>query len=55
MATKPRSIFVDVDTTEKQVAQPGGIDRGGDGSRGAIRIWLMILFALVAISVSDFV
>lgn len=52
MATKPRSIFVDVETTEKQVAQPGGIDRGGDGSRGAIRIWLMILFALVAIMIA---
>ncbi len=52
MATKPRSIFEEVGTAEKQVAQPGGIDRGGDGARGAIRLWLMILFALVAVMIA---
>ena len=51
MATKPRNIFEEVGTTEKQVAQPGGIGRGGQGARGAIRIWLMVLFALVAIMI----
>ncbi len=52
MATKPRSIFEDVGTTQKQAATPGGIDRGGDGARGAIRGWLMVLFALVAIMIA---
>ena len=52
MATKPRSIFEEVGTTEKQVAQPGGIDRGGQGARGPIRVWLMVLFALVAVMIA---
>lgn len=51
MATKPRSIFEEVGTTQKQVAQPGGIDKGGQGARGAIRGWLMVLFALVAVMI----
>lgn len=51
MATKPRSIFEEVNTVEKPVAAPGGIDRGGQGARGAIRIWLMVLFALVAVMI----
>ena len=43
-----RNIFEEVsETTQKQVAQPGVIDAGKRGARGAIRIWLMILFALV--------
>jgi cytochrome c oxidase assembly protein subunit 15 len=46
MATK-RSIFEDVGDTAKQTAAPGGIDRAGQGARGAIRGWLMALFALV--------
>ncbi len=52
MATKPRSIFEDVDTTQKQTATPGGIDKGGEGARGAIRAWLMVLFALVVIMIA---
>jgi len=52
MATKPRSIFEEVGTTQKQVAQPGGIDKGGQGARGAIRGWLMVLFALVAVMIA---
>ena len=47
MADKPRSIFEEVGTTEKQVATPGAIDRGVNDGRGAIRIWLFALFALV--------
>ena len=47
MADKPRSIFEEVGTTEKQVATPGAIDRGVNDGRGAICIWLFALFALV--------
>jgi cytochrome c oxidase assembly protein subunit 15 len=46
-----RSIFEEVGDTPKQVAAPGGIDRGGQGARGAIRIWLMGLFALVLVMI----
>ncbi|MEO9515770.1 MAG: heme A synthase [Paracoccaceae bacterium] len=43
-----RSIFEEVDSSEPKVAaQPGLIDRGRTGARGAIRVWLMVLFALV--------
>lgn len=52
MAQKSRSIFEDVGATQKQVASPGGIDRGGQGARGAIRGWLMVLFALVAVMIA---
>lgn len=47
MATKSRSIFEEVGTTAKPVARPGGIDSRGQGARGAIRVWLMVLFALL--------
>ncbi|NCO87482.1 MAG: heme A synthase [Rhodobacterales bacterium] len=47
MASKPRSIFEEVATPQKAVAAPGGIDRGRRDARGAIRGWLMVLFALV--------
>ncbi|MFZ3582635.1 heme A synthase [Loktanella sp. DJP18] len=52
MATKPRSIFEEVGTTQKQVATPGGIDSRGQGARGAIRVWLMVLFALLAVMIA---
>ena len=52
MATKPRSIFEEVDSTQKHVATPGGIDRGGNDGRGAMRVWLMTLFALVALMIA---
>lgn len=51
MADKQRSIFEDVATTQKQVAAPGGIDRGGQGARGAIRAWLIVLFGLVGVMI----
>lgn len=44
---KPRAIFEEVTTTDRIVAQPGGIDRGRRDGRFAIRIWLFVLFALV--------
>jgi len=42
-----RSIFEEVGDTRKQTAAPGAIDRNQQGARGAIRVWLMVLFALV--------
>lgn len=48
MAQTPRKLFEEVGNTPKQTAvQTGGIDRGKRGARGAIRIWLMMMFALV--------
>jgi heme a synthase len=52
MASKPRSIFEEVTTTEKAMAQPGGIDRGRRDARGAIRVWLMVLFGLVMLMIA---
>ncbi len=51
MANKTRSIFEEVGSTQKQVAAPGGIDRGGQGARGPIRIWLGVIFALVGVMI----
>ena len=45
-----RSIFEEVESEDqaRPAAQPGLIDKGrGTAARGAIRIWLMLLFALV--------
>ncbi|PUB12712.1 heme A synthase [Yoonia sediminilitoris] len=50
MATK-RSIFEEVGDTPKQVAAPGGIGKVAQGARGAIRVWLMALFALVVVMI----
>ena len=54
MAQKTRAIFEEVggDTHARRVAQPGLIDRGRGGARGAIRVWLMILFALVFVMIA---
>ena len=52
MAVKPRSIFEEVSEVQKPVAAPGGIDAGGKGARGAIRVWLMVLFALVVVMIT---
>lgn len=56
MATKPRSIFEEVGSAEKPAAVPGGIDGGnnrrGQAARGAIRVWLMALFALVVVMIT---
>lgn len=46
-----RSIFEEVGDTPKQVAAPGGIDAKGQGARGLIRGWLMVLFALVVVMI----
>ena len=52
MADK-RKLFEEVDDVQaaRPVAQPGVIDAGRGGARGAIRIWLMILFALVFVMI----
>ncbi|MCK0170277.1 COX15/CtaA family protein [Aliiroseovarius sp. S1123] len=54
--SKPRSIFEEVsDANEgaRDTPKTGAIERGsgGGGARGAIRLWLVLLFALVAIMV----
>ncbi len=53
MAEK-RSIFEEVgEGARKTIVPEGGmIDRGRRGSRGAIRAWLMMLFALVVIMIA---
>jgi heme a synthase len=49
-----RSIFeeVGVETPRKAEAKGGMIDAGKRGARGAIRVWLMILFALVMVMIA---
>ncbi|WP_432450129.1 heme A synthase [Aliiroseovarius marinus] len=54
--SKPRSIFEDVTSDSplsKDAPKAGAIERGsgGGGARGAVRLWLMLLFALVAVMV----
>jgi cytochrome c oxidase assembly protein subunit 15 len=51
MAEK-RAIFEDVSTGQSTAPQGGMIDRGRRGARGAIRVWLMVLFALVVIMIT---
>ncbi|MBC7180751.1 MAG: COX15/CtaA family protein, partial [Roseovarius sp.] len=52
--TGKRSIFEEVGQTGavKPVPQGGMIDAGRRGARGAIRVWLMILFALVVVMIA---
>ncbi|SDW97310.1 heme A synthase [Roseicitreum antarcticum] len=50
-----RSIFEEVGDGGKAPAPraaPGGIDRAPKGARGAIRVWLLILFALVVVMIA---
>lgn len=49
-----RSIFEEVGTeaSQKPAATGGMIDAGKRGARGAIRIWLMVLFALVVVMIA---
>jgi cytochrome c oxidase assembly protein subunit 15 len=53
MAEK-RSIFEDVGTEAKPKARPQGgvIDGARKGARGAVRAWLMVLFALVVVMIA---
>lgn len=52
--TSKRSIFEDVSEGEprREVPKGGMIDAGRRGARGAIRIWLMVLFALVVVMIA---
>ncbi|MGX0975399.1 cytochrome c oxidase assembly protein subunit 15 [Roseovarius sp. MBR-51] len=52
--TGKRSIFEEVGQTGavKPVPQGGMIDTGRRGARGAIRVWLMVLFALVVVMIA---
>ncbi|MEE4118257.1 MAG: heme A synthase [Paracoccaceae bacterium] len=56
MAQKPRSIFEEVGTEGPDRSTPrqtGVIDRAArTGARGAIRVWLMVLFALVVVMIA---
>lgn len=46
-----RSIFEEVETVEKAVPVTGVIDAGKRGARRGIRLWLLVLFALVALMI----
>ncbi|MBU3259701.1 COX15/CtaA family protein [Roseovarius sp. PS-C2] len=52
--TSKRSIFEDVSEGEprREVPKGGMIDAGRRGARGAIRIWLMVMFALVVVMIA---
>ncbi len=52
--SEKRSIFEEVASDTKSAAAPKGgvIDASRRGARGAIRIWLMVLFALVVIMIA---
>ena len=52
MAEKRRAIFEEVTDPTRPVTAPGGIDRGRRDARRAIRVWLMALFALVAVMIA---
>ena len=48
-----RSIFEEVGEARPARGPKGGmIDAGRRGARGAIRVWLMILFALVVVMIA---
>ncbi|WP_210529804.1 heme A synthase [Rubellimicrobium arenae] len=47
MATKPRTIFEEVTTTERPAVVTGAIDRGRPDARRWVRLWLGVLFVLV--------
>jgi len=53
MAGKQRNIFEEVGQKESTApVATGGIERGrSTGARGAIRVWLMVLFALVLVMI----
>ena len=47
-----RRIFEEVGAVPVAAPQAGGIDAGGLGARAGIRLWLMVLFALVAVMIA---
>ncbi|MGK7754982.1 MULTISPECIES: heme A synthase [unclassified Roseovarius] len=52
--SEKRSIFQEVSDTDtpRQTPQGGMIDAGRRGARGAVRLWLMLLFALVVVMIA---
>lgn len=52
MATKPRAIFEEVIGESRPAVSPGGIDGGRRDGRGAVRLWLIALFALVVVMIA---
>ena len=52
--SEKRSIFQEVSETDAPRQTPAGgmIDAGRRGARGAVRLWLMLLFALVVIMIA---
>ena len=53
--SQKRSIFEEVSAPDPAGAKPpkgGMIDQGRDGARGAIRVWLFVLFALVVLMIT---
>jgi cytochrome c oxidase assembly protein subunit 15 len=51
MAEK-RKLFEEVQTDTRPEVVTGGIDRAKRGARRAIRVWLMVLFALVVVMIA---
>ena len=49
---KTRSIFQEVDRAQKPAATPGGVTRDTGLARRLVRVWLMVLFALVVTMVA---
>lgn len=47
MASKPRSIFEEVGSDRRPATAAGAIDRGRPDARRWVRLWLILLFALV--------
>ena len=47
-----RSIFEEVGSASVALPQTGGIDARGLGARAGIRLWLMVLFALVVVMIA---
>lgn len=47
-----RNIFEEVGAASVATPQAGGIDARGLGARRGVRIWLMVLFALVAVMIA---
>ncbi|MGK7652842.1 heme A synthase [Roseovarius sp. B08] len=52
--SEKRSIFQEVSDTDtpRQTPQGGMIDAGRRGARGAVRLWLLLLFALVVVMIA---
>jgi cytochrome c oxidase assembly protein subunit 15 len=54
MSQKKRKLFEEVDSPKAVVTAPAGglIDKRGPGARGAVRVWLMVLFAMVLVMIA---